>query len=46
LMTRSFYESESGRLLMEIIHSADFKKQVEKIGGYEVVENAEPKNLV
>ena len=46
LMTRSFYESASGRLLIEIIQSANFKKQVEKIGGYEVVENAEPKNLV
>jgi putative molybdopterin biosynthesis protein len=45
LMTKSFYESESGRLLIEIIHSADFKKQVEKIGGYEVVENAQPKIL-
>jgi putative molybdopterin biosynthesis protein len=32
-------------LLIEIIHSADFKKQVEKIGGYEVVENAQPKIL-
>ncbi|MDM5329642.1 molybdopterin biosynthesis protein [Neobacillus sp. CF12] len=46
LMTRSFYESASGRLLIEIIQSANFKMQVEKIGGYEVVENAEPKNLV
>ncbi len=45
LMTKSFYESESGRLLLEIIQSADFKRQVEKIGGYEVVENAQAKEL-
>ena len=45
LMTRGFYESESGKLLMAIIQSAPFKEQVEKIGGYEVVENAEPKCL-
>jgi putative molybdopterin biosynthesis protein len=46
IMTKSFYESESGKLLIEIIHSAKFKQQVEKIGGYIVVENAEPKCLV
>ncbi|WP_419954954.1 molybdopterin biosynthesis protein [Neobacillus niacini] len=46
LMTRNFYESESGKLLIEIIQSPIFKQQVEKIGGYEVVENAEPKKLV
>lgn len=46
LMTRSFYESESGRLLIELIQSVDFKQQVEKIGGYEVVEKAEPKSLI
>ncbi|WP_223595226.1 molybdopterin biosynthesis protein [Neobacillus bataviensis] len=45
LMTRSFYESESGRLLISLIQSARFKEQVEKIGGYQVVENAEPKLL-
>ncbi|MDN3017726.1 molybdopterin biosynthesis protein [Paenibacillus sp. BSR1-1] len=45
LMTRSFYESESGRLLIAMIQSARFKEQVEKIGGYQVVENAEPKLL-
>lgn len=46
VMTRSFYESESGRLLIEIIQSSSFKQQVEKIGGYEVVENAEPKEVL
>jgi putative molybdopterin biosynthesis protein len=46
LMTRSFYESEGGRLLIEIIQSDSFKKQVEKIGGYEVVEKAEPKEVL
>ncbi|MBV7505131.1 hypothetical protein KW850_07675 [Bacillus sp. sid0103] len=45
LMTRSFYESESGQLLLAIIQSTDFKEQVKKIGGYQVVENAEPKCL-
>ncbi|MBT2736129.1 molybdopterin biosynthesis protein [Bacillus sp. ISL-7] len=45
LMTRGFYESESGKLLMAIIQSAPFKEQVEKIGGNQVVENAEPKCL-
>ncbi|WP_026568156.1 molybdopterin biosynthesis protein [Bacillus sp. UNC41MFS5] len=45
LMTRSFYESESGQLLIAMIQSAVFKEQVEKIGGYQVVENAEPKCL-
>ncbi|MEH7303607.1 hypothetical protein [Neobacillus drentensis] len=45
LMTRGFYESESGQLLLAIIQSTDFKEQVEKIGGYQVVENAEPKCL-
>jgi putative molybdopterin biosynthesis protein len=46
VMTRSFYESESGKLLIDIIQSPSFKEQVEKIGGYEVVEKAVPKNLV
>lgn len=46
LMTRSFYESESGKQLIEIIQSAAFKQQVERIGGYLVVENAKPKVLL
>ncbi|MCM3764092.1 molybdopterin biosynthesis protein [Neobacillus niacini] len=45
VMTRSFYESEQGILLREIIHSPAFKEQVENIGGYQVVENAVLKNL-
>jgi putative molybdopterin biosynthesis protein len=45
VMTKSFFESESGKQLIEIIQSDSFKAQVEKIGGYEVVENAEPKRL-
>ncbi|WP_066310243.1 molybdopterin biosynthesis protein [Bacillus sp. FJAT-29814] len=45
VMTRSFYESEQGMLLREIIHSPAFKEQVENIGGYQVVENAVLKNL-
>jgi putative molybdopterin biosynthesis protein len=46
VMSRSFYESESGRQLIELTQSAAFKQQVEKIGGYIVVENAVPKDLV
>ncbi|MGG3561224.1 molybdopterin biosynthesis protein [Neobacillus rhizosphaerae] len=45
VMTRSFYESDNGRQLIELIQSPAFKEQVEKIGGYQVVENAEPKRL-
>ncbi|WP_042463720.1 molybdopterin biosynthesis protein [Neobacillus dielmonensis] len=45
LMTREFYESESGQLLVSIIQSPVFKAQVENIGGYQVVENARPKSL-
>ncbi|WP_462410178.1 molybdopterin biosynthesis protein [Neobacillus sp. Marseille-QA0830] len=45
LMTRAFYESEQGRLLISIIQSPVFKAQVENIGGYQVVENAQPKSL-
>lgn len=45
LMTRAFYDGEQGRLLREIIHSVAFKERVEKIGGYQVVEHAEPKSL-
>lgn len=45
VMTKSFYESESGKQLIDIIQSAAFKQEVEKIGGYVVVENAEPKSL-
>jgi len=45
VMTRSFYESENGRQLLEIIQSAAFREQVEKIGGYQVVENPVLKSL-
>ncbi|WP_342433650.1 molybdopterin biosynthesis protein [Neobacillus sp. FSL H8-0543] len=45
VMTKSFFESESGQLLIGIIQSDIFKQQVEKIGGYVVVENAKPKSL-
>ena len=45
VMTRSFYESDSGRQLIDIIQSDAFTKQVDKIGGYEVVRNAMPKSL-
>jgi putative molybdopterin biosynthesis protein len=45
VMKRGFYESESGRQLIDIIQSPAFKEQVKKIGGYQVVENAVPKRL-
>ncbi|WHY86232.1 molybdopterin biosynthesis protein [Neobacillus novalis] len=45
LMKRSFFESEHGRLLVEILQSAAFREQVEKIGGYEVVKNPVLKSL-
>jgi putative molybdopterin biosynthesis protein len=45
VMTKSFYESESGQELIAIIQSPAFKAKVENIGGYVVVENAEPKSL-
>ncbi|MFJ7725955.1 molybdopterin biosynthesis protein [Neobacillus sp. NPDC097160] len=46
VMTRTFYESESCSQLMGIIQSAAFREQVEKIGGYQVVENPVLKSLL
>ncbi|MCM3726759.1 molybdopterin biosynthesis protein [Neobacillus cucumis] len=45
VMKLEFFESDSGRQLIKIIQSPAFKEQVEKIGGYQVVENAVPKRL-
>jgi putative molybdopterin biosynthesis protein len=42
VMTRKFFDSEKGKQLIEVIRSDMFRKQVEGIGGYIVVENAEP----
>lgn len=42
LMTRDFFESEQGQLLVKMTKKAEFIKQVEDIGGYEVVLEAEP----
>jgi putative molybdopterin biosynthesis protein len=42
LMTRAFFESEKGQLLRNAIQSEAFKKEVERIGGYEVVEASVP----
>lgn len=36
VMTREFYESEAGQLLLEIMTSSDFAEEVEKLGGYKV----------
>ncbi|MEH7443308.1 molybdopterin biosynthesis protein [Bacillus sp. JJ1122] len=42
LMTKAFYESEKGIWLRSVIQSEAFKAEVDKIGGYAVVENPEP----
>ncbi|WP_043930133.1 molybdopterin biosynthesis protein [Bacillus sp. EB01] len=43
VMTRAFFESEKGRMLISVIQSEDFRREVEKIGGYEVIAGAVPK---
>lgn len=42
LMTKAFFESEKGRWLQTVIQSEAFKAEVDKIGGYKVVSQAEP----
>lgn len=42
LMTKEFFESEKGQMLLSVIHSPQFIKEVEKIGGYSVVTDREP----
>lgn len=42
LMTKSFYESTKGQLLLSVMHSPKFAKEVEKIGGYAVVKDRDP----
>lgn len=42
LMTKAFFESEKGIWLRSVIQSQSFKAEVDKIGGYAVVENPEP----
>ena len=42
LMTREFFESEQGKILIKMTKKEEFIKQVEQIGGYEVVLDAEP----
>lgn len=34
LLTKSFYESEEGKSLLEVIQSEEFKREVEELGGY------------
>ncbi|WP_059171785.1 molybdopterin biosynthesis protein [Bacillus sp. FJAT-27445] len=43
VMTKEFFESEKGRLLVSVIQSDEFRHSVEKIGGYEVVAGTAPK---
>jgi putative molybdopterin biosynthesis protein len=45
IMTREFFESEKGVQLRSVIQSEGFMQRVEKIGGYEVVSAAVPKEL-
>lgn len=42
LMTRQFYESEQGQLLISVMSSPAFIEAVEKIGGYSVVTDRQP----
>jgi len=42
LMTKAFFESEKGRWLQTVIQSEVFKAEVDKIGGYKVVSQADP----
>lgn len=42
LMTKEFYESEQGVRLLKIINSEQFREEVERIGGYQVVSHPEP----
>ncbi|MDP4164953.1 MAG: molybdopterin biosynthesis protein, partial [Bacillota bacterium] len=44
VMTKQFFESEKGRLMISVIQSQAFKQQVEKIGGYEIVDGAQPRS--
>lgn len=42
LMTKEFYESEQGQILLSVIHTPQFIEAVEKIGGYSVVTDKQP----
>lgn len=42
LMKKEFFESGRGEQLLDIINSREFREEVERIGGYQVVENPEP----
>lgn len=41
-MTKAFFESKQGQTLIKVIQSQEFKAEVEKIGGYQVVEHPTP----
>jgi putative molybdopterin biosynthesis protein len=42
LMSREFFESEGGQMLLEIMTSEAFRIQIEKLGGYSVEEIGQP----
>lgn len=39
VMTKRFFESDGGKLFLDVIQSDEFIKAVEKLGGYKVVRN-------
>lgn len=41
LMRKEFFESEQGQQLIDMIQTEEFKRDVESIGGYEVIPNPE-----
>jgi putative molybdopterin biosynthesis protein len=42
VMTKAFFDSLQGKTLIDVIGSQEFKNEVEKIGGYWLVENPTP----
>ncbi|WP_048601238.1 molybdopterin biosynthesis protein [Rubeoparvulum massiliense] len=42
LMTQEFFESAGGRLLYKVISSPQFVEEVNRLGGYKVVDHPEP----
>lgn len=45
VMTKSFYNSDGGKLLLQVIQSEEFITMVEQLGGYKVVRDQTPNFL-
>lgn len=45
IITKDFYNSDGGKLFIEVIQSTEFKKAVEQLGGYKVVVDLSSKLL-